>query len=70
MGWLMPVAMPLVVSDADCDILASWVRSPSAPSGMVMRARIVLPAAQGVSSTEIAQRLELSRPTAITWRRR
>src|SRR5690348_12475793 len=66
----MPVAAPLAVSDTNREVLRSWVRSPPAPSGLVMRARIVLLAAEGASNTEIARRLELSRQTVVTWRGR
>lgn len=68
--WRMPVALPLAVSDADREVLRSWVRSPSSPSGLVTRARIVLLASEGTSNTEIARRLELSRQTVVTWRGR
>ena len=58
------------MSDADREVLRSWVRSPSSPSGLVTRARIVLLASEGTSNTEIARRLELSRQTVVTWRGR
>jgi hypothetical protein len=39
------------VSPRDRDELQRWVRSPSMPAGMVMRARIVLAAADGWTKT-------------------
>ncbi|GAA1832792.1 IS630 family transposase [Actinomadura chokoriensis] len=66
----MPVAAPLAVPDADREVLRSWVRSPSMPSGLVRRARIVLLAAEGEPNAEIARRLEVSRQTVVTWRGR
>jgi transposase len=45
-------------------------RSSSAPAGLAQRARIVLLAADGVSNTEIASRMGISRPTVIAWRAR
>ncbi|WP_234312864.1 MULTISPECIES: helix-turn-helix domain-containing protein [unclassified Streptomyces] len=42
----------------------------TAPAGLVRRARIVLLAADGVSNTEIAAALRVSRPTVIKWRAR
>jgi transposase len=66
----MAIAAPLRVSDADGEVLRSWVRSPSVPSGLVMRARIVLLAAEAVPNAEIARRLGISRQTVVTWRGR
>ncbi len=46
----------------------SWVRSSTVKAGLAQRARIVLLAAEGVSNTEIADRVGVSRPTVIDWR--
>jgi DNA-binding CsgD family transcriptional regulator len=43
-----------------CLELEEIVARPSAPAGLVRRARIVLLSADGVSGTEIAIRLDLS----------
>jgi transposase/transposase-like protein len=48
----------------------SWVRSSTVKAGLAQRARIVLLAAEGVSNTEIADRVGVSRPTVIDWRSR
>lgn len=48
--------------------LESLVRSPSSEHRYVMRARIVLLAAEGVASKEIARRLSIRRATASRWR--
>lgn len=61
---------PLGLRDAEREKLASLVRSTTAPAGLVLRARIVLLAADGVSNTEIASRTGVSRPTVISWRAR
>jgi transposase len=50
--------------------LSSWVRSSSVRAGLAQRARIVLLAADGVSNTEIARLVGVSRPTVIDWRAR
>ena len=50
--------------------LESMVRSRSLPQGLARRSRIVLMAAEGMSNTDIAQRLALSRPTVGLWRKR
>jgi transposase len=66
----VPSAAPLSLPDADRDVLRSWVRSPSLPAGLVLRARIVLAAAEGESNTAIAERLGVTRQTVVTWRAR
>jgi putative transposase len=50
--------------------LTSMVRSRSLPQGLVRRAQIVLMAAQGMSNSDIADSLGLSRPTVGLWRKR
>src|SRR5207302_2434230 len=50
--------------------LGSVVHSPSAALRDVLRARIVLLAAQGQRNEQIQQRLEVSKPVVIKWRRR
>jgi transposase len=37
---------------------------------LVQRAKILLLAAEGVANSEIAERLGVSRPTVIAWRKR
>jgi len=60
----------LVVRLGDRQVLSSWVRSTSIRAGLAQRARIVLLAADGVSNTEIAARVGVSRPTVTLWRNR
>jgi len=54
----------------DRERLSSWLRSSTVKAGLAQRARIVLLAADGVSNTEIARRVGVSRPTVIDWRGR
>jgi DNA-binding NarL/FixJ family response regulator len=61
---------PLGLRPGDRDVLESWTRSSSIRAGLAQRARIVLLAADGVSNTEIADRVGVSRPTVIGWRNR
>jgi transposase len=63
-------AAPLGLRDGDRERLSALTRASTAPAGMALRARIVLLAADGVSHTEIAERVGVSRPTVIGWRAR
>lgn len=63
-------AAPLTLRDGDEQELQRLLRSSTAPSGLVQRARIVLLAAGGASNTAIAAQVGVSRPTAISWRAR
>ena len=65
-------ASPYVIclDDAGRAELESASRRATAPFRLVQRARIVLLAADGVSNTEIAKRVGVSRPTVIDWRTR
>ena len=48
----------------------AWTRASSVRAGLAQRARIVLVAADGVSNTQIAVMVGVSRPTVIDWRSR
>ena len=63
-------APALGLRDGDRERLSSWTRSSTVRAGLAQRARIVLLAADGVSNTEIAERVGVSRPTVISWRSR
>jgi transposase len=63
-----PPAPALVLRDGDADVLRSWVRSTTVPAGLAQRARIVLLAADGMSNTEIAERVGLTRQTVVSRR--
>ena len=58
------------VSPRDRAELERWLRSPSMPAGLVMRAKIVLAAADRAGTGEIVQRVGVSKPTVIAWRNR
>ena len=63
-------ASPLPVSDQEQSVLQKWVHSPSTPQGIAQRARIVLLASVGIANHAIAEKLSVSRPTVILWRKR
>ncbi len=48
--------------------LEQWVRAPSTPQKVVLRASICLLAHDGLANRRIAQDLKTSRPTVILWR--
>src|SRR5512132_1841308 len=67
----MPLsAAALPVSADDQAVLRRWANATQAPATLVRRAKILLLAADGVANTEIAERLGVSRPTVIAWRKR
>jgi len=59
---------PLVLRVGDRDRLQALTRSTSVRAGLAQRARIVLLAADGVSNTDIAELVGVSRPTVINSR--
>ena len=63
---------PFVIelSDEDRDVLEALVRRRTAEHRMVLRARIVLAAADGEENVSIAERLEVALNTVIKWRKR
>ena len=63
-------AQPLGLRPGDRELLEAWTRSSSIRAGLAQRARIVLLAGEGLSNTEIAARVGVSRPTVIHWRDR
>jgi len=67
----MPSPAPaLLIAPEDRAVLRQWSSATLAPAALVQRAKILLLAAEGVANTEIAERLGVSRPTVIAWRKR
>jgi transposase len=58
------------VPPAELAVLRRWASAAQAPATLVRRAKLLLFAAEGLSHTEIAERLGISRPTVIAWRSR
>lgn len=63
-------AAPLNVSAQQRRTLELWARSRVLPQRQVLRARIVLMAAEGVANEVIAARLACSKPNVLKWRAR
>ena len=66
----MALTVTVDVPAGDREVLRSWTRSPSMPAGLAQRARIVLLAADDVPVKDIVERVEVSKPTVIGWKRR
>lgn len=61
-------AGPIAIRPEQRQVLEAWVRARSTPQSIVLRARIILLAAEGLSNRSIARELGTSRPTVILWR--
>ena len=66
----MRIAPPIILSANENSALAKWAQGRRIPARLVQRARIILCAAQGVLSKDIAKELRVSRPTVQLWRER
>jgi hypothetical protein len=67
---MSPKAARFVIDALDRATLEGWVRRRTTPQRTVLRSRIVLLLADGLSSREVARRLDVSRHTVDLWRRR
>lgn len=65
-----PVAVQIVLSEAEREQLESWTRRRTSAQALAQRSRIVLLAADGLKNTEIAQQLAVGRPMVTKWRTR
>ena len=66
----MRIAKPIVLTDEERVTLTKWSRGRSTPSRLVLRAKIVLAAAEGAENKDIAVELGCTRRTVGTWRTR
>ena len=60
----------LVLSDVERQTLVSWSRRRKSAQALAVRCRIVLACAEGLSNTEVAAELGVSRPMVGKWRSR
>ena len=58
----------VVLSDEEREVLERWARRPNSAQALAFRCRIVLAAAEGESSQEIAARLGCNTSTVGKWR--
>lgn len=66
----MPVRAEVVLSDEEREVLERWARRPKSAQALALRCRIVLAAANGEKSKDIAVRLGCSAQTVGRWRGR
>ncbi len=66
----MGVATPIELTDDERETLATWVRRTTTEQRMVQRARIVLEAAAGKTTKEVAALLQVRPATVSRWRTR
>jgi transposase len=63
-------ASPIELTPEEQSALDSWARGRSITARLVQRAQIIRMAAQGILSQDIAEELDVSRPTVQLWRQR
>src|SRR6266545_2861642 len=66
----MSLTVPVEMPAGDRAELTRWTRAPSLRAGLAQRARIVLRAADGVGTNESVERVGVSKPTVIAWKKR
>src|SRR5580765_3081709 len=70
MGGGMPVRAEVGLSDEERETLERWARRPKSAQALAFRCRVVLAAAEGRSSIEIAAELGCNPSTVGKWRGR
>src|SRR5689334_19091680 len=65
-----PKALPLTVTPRQTAILTHLTRCSTVPHALVLRARLILGAAEGQATDQIARYLGLHRQTVQLWRTR
>jgi|SRR5208283_3506910 len=63
-------AMPIALSEHDCQELERWVNAHRTPQQVAQRCRIVLAAAHGQQDKDIAKSMQINSKTAALWRQR
>jgi len=65
-----PVAVAVVLDEAEREQLVRWAQRRSSARALALRSRIVLLAGEGLKNTEIAERLGVDHATVRKWRNR
>jgi transposase len=66
----MPRRVDVTLSEQEREVLERWARRPTSAQALALRCRIVLAAAEGAQSKEIAERLGCTTQTVGRWRGR
>lgn len=66
----MPRRVDVMLSEEERQVLERWARRPTSAQALALRCRIVLAAAEGEKSKDIATRLDCSTQTVGRWRGR
>lgn len=66
----MRTTEPIILSSEEYSTLKIWANARSYPMRLVQRAQIIEMSASGVSNQDIAEKLNISRPTVQLWRSR
>jgi DNA-binding CsgD family transcriptional regulator len=65
-----PIAVSIELTEGEREQLESWARRRTTAQALALRSRVVLDAAEGVSSSQIARDLGVSVATVREWRNR
>jgi transposase len=65
-----PKLEPIVLSDDERATLERWSKRPKSSQALALRCRIVLRAAEGTTTSQVARDLDISTTTARKWRAR
>jgi transposase len=60
----------LVLTDEEREALERWARRPKSSQFLALRSRIVLACARGLTNTQVALDLKVTKPTVGKWRKR
>lgn len=63
-------SLPVVLTEAEIIRLEQWIRAGSTPQQVVLRARIIVAAARGLTDLRITGDLRVQRRTVALWRQR